>query len=94
MEGRYIGWVLKLGSEQPADRAGVALWSSMEPPPRVTTEAAGDEAVRGKVTSGSFDMRGGGGVLTDLIFQTLTPGLFGFPLTRIRALLVLTYDAL
>ena len=62
-------------------------------PPRVTTEAAGDEAVRGKVTSGSFDMRaGGGGVLIDLIVRT--PGLFGFPLTRIRALLVLTYDAL
>ena len=94
MEGRYTGWVLKLGSEQPADRADVALWSSMEPP-RVTTEAAGDEAVRGKVTSGSFDMRaGGGGVLTDLIVQILTSRLFGFPLTRIRALLVLTYDAL
>ena len=95
MEGRHTGWVLKLGSEQPADRAGVALWSSMEPPsPRVTTEAAGDEAVRGKVASGSFDMRGSGGVLTDIIVQTLTPRLFGFPLTRIRALLVLTYDAL
>ena len=54
-------------------------------PPRVTTEAAGDEAVRGKVTSGSFDMRaGGGGVLTDLIVQTLSPRLFGFPLTSIR----------
>ena len=32
LEGRHTGWVLKLGSEQPADRAGVALWSSVEPP--------------------------------------------------------------